>query len=164
MNIISKTQTRRVRRAARRGAITVLAAVLSIVMLGMVAFSVDIGYMLSMKEEMQRTADAAALAACWDYGKNLAYGADATTAEQLARTTAQQYAGNNEVGNHGPAIDLNSSNQANGDLVFGYVSDLYNPSAYFDTTSTANFNAVKVFLLGFLGTTVSRSMRMPQQR
>ena len=50
-------------RGQRRGSITVLAAVFSIVMLGMVAFSVDIGYILSVKEELQRTADAAAMAA-----------------------------------------------------------------------------------------------------
>ena len=40
-------------------------------MFGMVAFSVDVGYLLSVKEELQRTADAAALAAVWDYGQHL---------------------------------------------------------------------------------------------
>ncbi len=127
----------------RRGAITVLAALFSIVVLGMVAMSVDVGYMLSMKEEMQRTADAAALAACWDYGKNLADGHDSTTSLQSARVAAQQFATNNQIGNAGPLLDANSCNAPEGDLVFGYVNDLYNPTT-FDTSSHHLFNAVKV--------------------
>jgi Flp pilus assembly protein TadG len=130
--------------ASRRGAITVLAAIFSAIMLGMVAMSVDIGYVLSTKEEMQRTADSAALAACWDYAKNLTEGNDTTTCEQSARSMAQQCATNNQIGNAGPTLDLNASNSPSGDLVFGYVDDLYDPSAPFDTTSSGLFNAVKV--------------------
>ena len=48
---------------ARRGAITILAAFLSIVLISMVAFCVDVGYVLSAKEELQRSADSSALAA-----------------------------------------------------------------------------------------------------
>lgn len=144
MNISLRMPSRRRQPTVRRGAITVLAAFLSIVMLGMVAFSVDVGYILSLKEEMQRTADSAAMAACWDYGKNLAYGEDAAAAELSARNAAQSFAGRNDIGNHEPAIDLNSGNNAEGDLVFGYVNDFYDPSAPFDTTATANFNAVKI--------------------
>lgn len=51
------------RRADRRGAIVVLAAFLLIVMLGMVAFSVDMGYIVLVKTELQAAADSAALAA-----------------------------------------------------------------------------------------------------
>ena len=49
----------------RKGTITILAAAMSVVLIGMVAFCVDIGYVLSAKEELQRTADASALGACW---------------------------------------------------------------------------------------------------
>lgn len=132
------------RHHARRGAITVLAALCSVVILGMVALSVDVGYVLSMKEEMQRTADAAALAACWDYGQNLALGNDSTTSQQSARLAAQQFATNNQIGNNGPLLDANTSNAAEGDLVFGYVNDLYDSASPFDTTSHGLFNAVKV--------------------
>jgi Flp pilus assembly protein TadG len=130
--------------SSRRGTITVLAAIFSTVLLGMVAMSVDIGYVLSMKEEMQRTADSAALAVCWDYGRNLAIGNDPTTSDQSARAAAQQFATSNQIGNSAPLLDTNPSNAASGDLVFGYVNDLYSPSATFDTTSTNLFNAVKV--------------------
>lgn len=51
------------RRKNRRGIIAVLAAVLFIVMLGMVAFAVDIGYMTMVRTQLQSAADSAALAA-----------------------------------------------------------------------------------------------------
>lgn len=47
----------------RRGAIVVLAAVFLVIMLGMVAFAVDIGYLAVTKTELQVAADSAALAA-----------------------------------------------------------------------------------------------------
>lgn len=144
MNIYAKLQTRSIAPSHRRGAVTVLAAILCVVMLAMVAFSVDIGYLLATKEEMQRTADAAALAACWDYSKNLADGDDAASSELAARNTAEQYAFNNVVSKAGPAIDLNAANNAEGDLVFGYINDLYNPDASFNTSAAGLYNAVRV--------------------
>jgi Flp pilus assembly protein TadG len=128
----------------RRGAISVLAAILTIVLVGMVAFSVDIGYVLSAKEEMQRTADAAALAACWEYGLRLSQGQSASGATQLARTTAGQYAATNAVTNSPMNVDYNTSNDVGGDVVFGYVSDLDSGANTFLTNDPNKFNAVKV--------------------
>ena len=51
------------RKPNRRGVIAVLAAILLIVMLGMVAFSVDLGYIGVVRTQLQAAADAAALAA-----------------------------------------------------------------------------------------------------
>ena len=132
---------------ARRGAITVLAAILSIVMLGMVAFSVDVGYMLSVREELQRTADAAALAAVWDYGKRMSDGEPAATCELGARGNAQLFAKQNAVGNVDPVIDRNVANDANGDMVFGFVEDFYNPTMTTGNASESNpYNAVRVLV------------------
>jgi len=75
----------------RRGAIAVLALLFTVVLLGMVAFAVDLGYVLSAQEELQRSADAAALATCWSYGQELVDGCSAYDASQTARTTASQY-------------------------------------------------------------------------
>ena len=52
----------RSRNERRRGAIAPLAAVLLIVLLGMVAFAVDVGWMVVAESELQDAADAAALA------------------------------------------------------------------------------------------------------
>src|SRR5437763_3748280 len=49
--------------AGRRGAIAVLAAVLVVIVLVMAAFAIDVGMICMAKAELQRTADAAALAA-----------------------------------------------------------------------------------------------------
>src|SRR5690349_11674034 len=98
----------------RRGVITILAALLTIVLIGMIAFSVDVGYVLTAKEEMQRTADAAALAACWEYGKQLSEGLDSIAASQLARYTANNYAANNVVTNAGMYLNSNVSNDPAG--------------------------------------------------
>jgi Flp pilus assembly protein TadG len=144
MNRSLKIHLRQGRSAVRRGAITVLAAIFSIVILGMVAMSVDVGYILSMKEEMQRTADSAALAACWEYGRSLSEGQDPQASDISARAAAQQYATSNAIGNAAPTLGLNTCNAASGDLVLGYVNDIYNPVVSFDTSSTGFFNAVKV--------------------
>ena len=50
-------------RKNRRGIIAVLAALLFIVMLGMVAFAVDLGYTAMIQTQLQAAADSAALAA-----------------------------------------------------------------------------------------------------
>lgn len=128
----------------RRGALTVLAAVLCVVLLGMVAFAVDIGYVLSSKEEIQRTADAAALAAAWEFADRISDGYSTSDALVYARTTGNTYSQANLVGRVGPEVAANASNAANGDMVFGYINDFGNPGATFDTTNTSRFNAVRV--------------------
>lgn len=47
----------------RRGNVLVLTAFLLVVLLGMIAFSVDLGYMFTVRNQLQAAADAAALAA-----------------------------------------------------------------------------------------------------
>ncbi|MBN1588657.1 MAG: hypothetical protein JW888_04005, partial [Pirellulales bacterium] len=46
----------------RKGSILLLAAVLSVVILALLAFSIDLGYMMAVQGEMERAVDAAALA------------------------------------------------------------------------------------------------------
>ena len=57
------------RRSRREGVLLPLAALLLVVILGMAAFSIDIGYMIYVESELQNAADASALAgaaATWD--------------------------------------------------------------------------------------------------
>ena len=128
----------------RRGAITVLAAIMSLVALGLVAFAVDIGYILASKQELQRSADAAALAACWGYAERLANGAQPADAIAAGRQSAADYAFSNRIGNLQPAISQNSANSATGDVVFGRIDDLYAYGASINTATPSSFNAVKV--------------------
>lgn len=135
--------TRRLGQQHRRGTVTVLAAFLSIVMLGMVAFSVDVGYILSCKEELQRTADAAAMAAAWEYASQLADGSEQAACELAARSAAATVATGNVIGRVAPALAANHSNSPSGDLVLGYVPDLYSRTDP-DTSQPDLFNVAKV--------------------
>jgi Flp pilus assembly protein TadG len=128
----------------RKGVIAVLAALLSIVFVGMVAFSVDIGYVLTAKEELQRSADASALAACWEFAERTASGSSSTAAAGYARTAAVQYAGLNKVTGHGMTVDPNVSNNPDGDIVFGYISNFDDPAGSFQTSNPGAHNAVRV--------------------
>jgi len=128
----------------RRGNIAVLAALMAMLLLGMVAFTVDVGYVLSSQQELQRTADATALAACWTYGDKRGQEVPWQDAMATSRLAAADYAAVNVVGNHATDIDLNSSNDLSGDLVFGYMDDLWDPNCTQQTSSAPFFNSVKV--------------------
>jgi Flp pilus assembly protein TadG len=139
-------RTNRLFQQHRKGTITVLAAIMTIVLVGMVAFCVDIGYVLSAKEELQRSADSTALATCWEYGKQLSKGSAWSTAATVARSTATQYAAFNPVTGDPMTLDTNTSNDPNGDVVFGYIADFKNSSSPFQTDGANGYNAVKVRL------------------
>ena len=129
---------------ARGGTITIFAALMSIVVLGMVAFCVDIGYVLSAKEELQRSADAAALAAAWEYGQRLADGDNTTDAANFARTVAQTCVTQNPVAGKTVSVDANSANSTEGDITFGYINDVTVAGSSFSTANANLFNAVRV--------------------
>jgi hypothetical protein len=131
-------------RQTRKGTITVLAAILSVVLIAMVAFSVDVGYVLSAKEELQRTADASALAACWEFGKRVSVGSSDCDAAAYARITAAEFAELNQVTGNGIDIDTNLCNDPEGGVVFGYVSDFTDSQSPFQTGASQRYNAVRV--------------------
>lgn len=132
----------------RAGSIAVLSAFLMIVLLGMVAFSVDVGYILVAKTELQRSADAAATAAIWELiDEDAMLGSPDLTDDIIsARNMANGYTGaNRTIGQTGTMVlDVNSANAPNGDVVIGYISNLYDPNAPFDFSDPNESNAVQV--------------------
>lgn len=80
-----KTQASQSQR--RRGVIAPLLAILAVPLLGMVAFSIDYGYLAVMQSELQRTADAAVLSAVIDLVPN----PDGTQNLQRARDRVVEY-------------------------------------------------------------------------
>jgi Flp pilus assembly protein TadG len=64
---------------SRRAAIAVLSAILMVAMLAMVAFGVDVGYMMVVRTQLQTAADSAALASASIMGQGTA---DARTVAQ----------------------------------------------------------------------------------
>lgn len=107
----------------RRGVIAVLAALLLIVMLAMVAFAVDIGYIGMSQSQLQVAADASALAAAGTINQG----------DAAMRTAAQSIAEANSVGNR--KIQLNSSDIQTG--TWDAVSRSFTPS-------NTSVNSVKV--------------------
>jgi Flp pilus assembly protein TadG len=109
----------------RRGAIAPLAAFLMIFLIGMVAFAVDIGWIVLAKTNLQNTADAAALAGADPLMNGyVQYNLAATNALKTtvlnsalasARTYAKQYAGYNSAGGVS-SLTLNDS-----DIEFGFL-------------------------------------------
>ena len=75
----------------RRGAIMVLAALLMTALVGLMAFSVDYGYLLKVRTDLQRSADASALAAVQDLIRK----PDGTQDLNKARETARAYVRDN---------------------------------------------------------------------
>jgi Flp pilus assembly protein TadG len=140
---------KRSRRLARRGAIAPLTAVLLIPLVGMMAFSLDIGWISHTQNELQSAADAAALAGAAQLTDNfVAYylpkqtGAQQTTllntAKDSARASAKAYAGYNTAGG------VNSLTLLDSDIEFGFTdaAGKYTPLS----TYTGYPNTVKVVL------------------
>jgi hypothetical protein len=110
----------------------------------MVAFAVDLGYLATARTELQRSADAAALAATYALASD-PLGASINTTPQIAAAKAQAtvYAGLNTVCNSGPVLDTSATG---GDVVAGYLSNPSDQSCTLNTSSslTNSFNAVQV--------------------
>jgi Flp pilus assembly protein TadG len=136
----------------RRGAVAPFAAFLLVVLIGMVAFVVDVGWIVLARTELQSAADAAALAgadALMDgYVQYQTAGLNASstsnqatilsTAMSNARTKAENFASYNGAGG------VNSLTLNDGDVEFGYTNSSGNYTAY---SSGQPFpNTVKVTL------------------
>ena len=130
----------------RRGVIAVLAAVLCVIMLGMIVFAVDIGYLSLARTQLQAAADSAALA-----GAAVSY-KDRATVQQVAQT----FAGYNYVA--GRPVQLNTS-----DIEFGtwdVASRTFTPSSSVSSalrvtvrTDAGSGGATPLFFARIFGTT-----------
>ena len=108
---------------SRRGATLVLAAFLMVLMLGMVAFAVDCGYMVLVRSQLQGAVDSAAMAASAVMGS--------TTTNPV--TTAQQFAAYHNAG--GRQVNL-----ADGDIEYG----VWNSTSRTFTPTTQVGNALRI--------------------
>ncbi|MFL5327296.1 MAG: pilus assembly protein TadG-related protein [Gemmataceae bacterium] len=132
----------------RRGAITVLAALLLTFLLGMVAFAVDISWIVLTRAELQNTADSAALAGVQQMMDNLPlfYDGNATAAQKntlanaamtAARTKARAMAAANTAGG------VSNLNLLDGDMIFGYT-DSTGTFTQYSSASANHPNTMKV--------------------
>ncbi len=132
---------------SRRGAVAPLTALIIVVLLGMIAFGVDVGYILVVRSEAQNAADSAALAGVAKLAERLkaapiADGVPKQTGADLAliRAEVKAFAKKNSVG--AVWADVKES-----DIEIGYMADPYNHSSNtLDTTGwpARPYNAVRV--------------------
>jgi Flp pilus assembly protein TadG len=132
-------------RKNRRGVILFLTLFLMVFLLGMVAFAVDLGFYASTATEMQRSADAAAIAAAWDLIERSPPNVGNSLYDEIrdARDRAVTYVSSNAVAG-GAAIDRNGSNSASGNVVIGYLANDSQSSATMEFGNQNLFNAVQV--------------------
>jgi hypothetical protein len=124
---------------SRSGSILVLTVMSMILMFAMLAFAVDIGYLSMVRTELQRTADATAIAAAGSLldGEVASGLTNSTSAVSSALGTADQFAHMNKVMNTQPSLSTS-------DVVVGYLSNPSDPNIPLNASSVYGYNAVQV--------------------
>ena len=97
-----------------KGIAIVYVALMLVVLLGFVGLAIDLGYMYVAKGQLQNAADAAALA-----GASKLDGS-ADTMQIGVRNEAKKFGEANRVANENVTIDLNTSNNEQGDIAIGF--------------------------------------------
>ncbi len=123
----------------RRGNIVVLTAVMMVGLMAMLAFALDIGYLMVARSQMQTTADSAALAAAWELVNQ--EGFDGATgswqAESDARDKAAEYAALNSVLSAQPLL-------AHEDVQMGFLANPSDATSPMIVDAAYRPNAVRV--------------------
>lgn len=123
----------------RRGSILVLSVMCMVLLFAILAFAVDLGYLSMVRTQLQRTADASALAATQSLMDGvIAYNrTNYSSAVSGARNTAAQYAQMNKVLKSQPAL-------AESDVTVGYLSNPSDPHEPLNASGARGYNAVQV--------------------
>ena len=127
-------------RHQRRGAIIVLAAMCMIIVAVMLAFTVDLGLLLSARTEMQRSADAAALAGAWEMVSDDAVRGNTDAIERAAREMAANFAAMNQVIQTKPYLDIEE------DIELGYLANPSNHNERLSFPDPSKYNTVQVIV------------------
>lgn len=125
----------------RHGAVVVLVAVMMVLLLSMAAMTIDLGMMYVTRAELQRAADAAALAGVMDLLDKDVLSGQSYMSDEIAAATASavEYGGMNKVLQAYPAID------PVGDVTVGYLYDPDDPDDVFTTAVDPSlYNSVHV--------------------
>jgi hypothetical protein len=125
----------------RKGTVLILTTFMMVALMGLLAIAVDLGYLMMVKSEMQRTADAAALAAGWDLidEQVLSGNGNPEGCVENARATAGTYAGFNLVCNDAPGLAFE-------DMIAGYIANPFMSDAQMTYEDPRRFNTVWVRL------------------
>jgi hypothetical protein len=109
------------------------------VLFSFMAFSIDVGYLSQARAEIRRTADAAAMAGCWELYEQMQAGNNSENAYPLVRATSATVAALNPVCRQSPDLDSSATTQ---DISIGYLDSVRGSSISDDPTKP--FYAVRV--------------------
>ncbi|MCO8125407.1 pilus assembly protein TadG-related protein [Stieleria sp. TO1_6] len=120
----------------RKGSALVFSVFLVSCLLIVSAIAIDFGHISTSRSELKRTADAAAMSACWELFDGVSRGQNQAATQGLIAQAASTIAAQNTVSSRPPTVNEQT------DVQIGYY-DLANPGAL-DTSSPDKFNAVRV--------------------
>jgi len=126
-------------RRKRKANVLVLTAFCIVGIFALLACAVDLGYLQVARTELQRSADAAALAATWELLDEGALSGNSSPyyLQELAEAKAGQYAALNTVTTQSPALDYQ-------DILVGYLANPMDPTSPLVLGSPNPANAVQV--------------------
>jgi Flp pilus assembly protein TadG len=130
----------------RRGAILYLTAFLLSFMLVVIALGLDFGYLFNARCELQRTADAASMAGCWQLIADdiLKPNGDTDQVIEDTRLATVEYAAANWVAGSSPLVDGNEDNNPDGDILVGHLDSADSPPDSMEFDTPKRYNAVRV--------------------
>jgi Flp pilus assembly protein TadG len=111
-------RARRSRSEGRRGGVVIWIAVVFLLLIGFLGLAIDVSYVVGTLQELQATADAAALAGASQLISDPDY-AEPDPDFALTRQAAADIALQNLAAKAGTQLDLNPGNVASGDIVLG---------------------------------------------
>lgn len=131
--------SKRLCRDKRKGNIVVLTMFLMVGLMAMIAFAVDVGYLCVTRQQLQRSADAAALAACWELVDQAGPTgqSDSAAMQSNVQSVASEFAGLNTVLRKSPALLAE-------DVQMGYLDNPSDPACPLVVGSSEPPNAVTV--------------------
>lgn len=135
-------------RHLRRGNIVALTAISTTMLLGFTALAVDVGIMYNARTELQRTADAAALAGVTQLlsDSRLKGSADTIAEMEAVQLEISAMSAINAVLGSGPEVSSNPMNVETGDVLVGYLSEPENLDQALDYSDPNLFNTVHVMV------------------
>lgn len=134
-------------KSRRRGAVTALTVFSLTTLVGFMALAVDVGLLYNARAEMQRGADAAALAGVAKLASDsrINGGSEWSSTLYSARTMSSTLGYENPIQKSKPTIDLNTNNVQSGDVLLGQFvnpDNLTDPLTF--PADTTRYNTVLV--------------------
>ena len=125
-----------------------MTAISTTMLLGFTALTVDVGVLYNTRAELQRTADAAALAGVTQLLQNgrLTGSADTMAEMSAVQLEVNAFSAANAVLGSSPEVSANPMNTGTGDVLVGYLSNPENLSQALDYSDPNQFNTVHVMV------------------